>query len=190
MRTLLFDIDGTLLLTNNGGSRALSQAIATEFGVDQPNIDVTYGGRTDRSLLAQLLSINQLPNNQEFRERLQQRYTSLFPAVLKEVGGRVFPGVQQLLAKLHDHPGVHVCVMTGNVEETGREKLRHFDLLKYIQWVSGGQHDADRSDMARRTADMIGQQFGPADRDIIVIGDTAADVQCGCLLYTSDAADE
>ena len=58
MRTLLFDIDGTLLLTNGGGSRALKLAIEREFGIKSARIDVNFAGRTDRSLLAELLQRN------------------------------------------------------------------------------------------------------------------------------------
>ena len=180
MRTLLFDIDGTLLLTNNGGSQALNLALQEEFDIAQPNTDVTFGGRTDRSLLSELLSINQLPDDASHRERLQNRYTSVFPHVLRRCGGRVLQGVAALLALLHNEPQTRTCVMTGNLAQTGEEKLRHFDLLKFIHWTSGGQFDACRDDLARRTAKLIAQRHGPDSADdIVVIGDTAADIRCG-----------
>jgi phosphoglycolate phosphatase-like HAD superfamily hydrolase len=46
MRILLFDIDGTLLLTN-GGQHALEMALTSEFGIESPFVDISYGGRTD-----------------------------------------------------------------------------------------------------------------------------------------------
>lgn len=180
MRTLLFDIDGTLLLTNQGGSSALQLALQQEFDLAQPNIDVSYGGRTDRSLLAQLLSINNLPDNDDFRGRLRRRYTAVFPDVLAERGGDVLPGATRILERVHAEASVHVVAMTGNLTETGTEKLRFFDLLQYTQWVSGGEFDADRDDLAKRTVKGISERFGePAAKDLVVIGDTVADVRCG-----------
>ena len=180
MRTLLFDIDGTLLLTNQAGSIALRQALSDEFDLETPDINVSFGGRTDRSLLAQLLTINNLPNNHEFRDRLERRYASVFPETLEARGGQVFPGVTSLLNDLHRDERVRVCVMTGNLIKTGEQKLRHFDLLRYVQWVSGGEHDADRDDLARRTARIVQERHGSAAADdIIVIGDTVADIRCG-----------
>ncbi|MGB7345976.1 MAG: HAD family hydrolase [Pirellulaceae bacterium] len=180
MRTLLFDIDGTLLLTHNGGSRALELALQQEFGLGTPNLNVSFGGRTDRSLLSELLCLNQLPDQDDFRDRLQQRYMLLFPDVLRQQGGAVMKGVPDLLDRLHSDHRVRTCVMTGNLTQTGEEKLRHFDLLKYVHWTSGGQFDACRNDLAHRTARMISQLHGAeAASDVIVIGDTVADIHCG-----------
>jgi phosphoglycolate phosphatase len=180
MRTLLFDIDGTLLLTHNGGSNALRLALQQEFDLPQPCMDVSYGGRTDRSLLAELLTINGLPDQDDLRQRLQQRYLSVFPDVLRQCGGEVMKGVHSLLDRLHGEPRTRTCAMTGNLTETGEEKLRQFDLLKYMHWTSGGQFDKHRDDLAKRTAKIIADRHGDnAADDVVVIGDTVADVRCG-----------
>ncbi|QDT09426.1 HAD family hydrolase [Planctomycetes bacterium K23_9] len=180
MRTLLFDIDGTLLLTHNGGSNALRLALEQEFDLLAARIDVSFGGRTDRSLLAELLTINGLPDQDELRERLRRRYLSVFPEVLSQCGGEVMAGVRGLLDRLHGEPLARTCAMTGNLTETGEEKLRHFDLLKYVHWTSGGQFDEHRDDLARRTAKIIADRHGDtAADDVVVIGDTVADVRCG-----------
>ncbi|NNE01176.1 MAG: HAD family hydrolase [Pirellulaceae bacterium] len=180
MRTLLFDIDGTLLLTNQGGAGAFEQALTEEFSLPEPSINVSFAGRTDRSLLAQLLTINDLPETAENVRRLQQRYVSVFPNVLRQRGGTVLPGVRDLLAKLHDEPRVRICVMTGNLQQTGEHKLAHFDLLPYVQWISGGEFDSHRDDLARRTATIIQDRHGTQSlHNVIVIGDTTADVRCG-----------
>ncbi|TWT94584.1 HAD family hydrolase [Stieleria varia] len=179
MRTLFFDIDGTLLITHRAGSGALQQAISLEFQVEKVNMEVVFGGATDRYLLSELLRLNGLTDNEETRGRLRRRYSRLLPTVLKETGGTVLPGVNSLLAELSRFPIVKSAVMTGNFAETGRMKLDHFGLGTHFCWVSGGDLDADRDDLARRTADQWSLMHGKdAVADMIVIGDTPKDVRC------------
>ena len=180
MRTLLFDIDGTLLLSGGGGRDAMRQAITLEFGVADPWADLSFSGRTDRFLLAQLLLGNNLPDTEDTREQLRRRYVSIFPDFVQAAGGRVLPGVSELLRRLSEDDRVCVAVMTGNLPETATSKLEHFGLLEYTQWVVGGDLDIDRDAMARRAADLIRDTYGEeATEDVVVIGDTPFDVQCG-----------
>ncbi len=87
MRVLLFDIDGTLLLTNGGGSGALKRALEREFGVPEACTQVDFSGRTDRSLLEEILTRNRLPKTSEHFQRLRDCYTSLLPDVLQRARG-------------------------------------------------------------------------------------------------------
>lgn len=107
--------------------------------------------------------------------------TSAFsPAVLSQRGGRVLPGAEQLLSRLADEPHVRSHVMTGNLAETATKKLEYFDLLRHVESVFGGDFDSHRNDLARRTADLIRARDGDAATcDMIVIGDTPADILCG-----------
>jgi phosphoglycolate phosphatase len=180
MRTLLFDIDGTLLLTNNSGSGALKHAIEQEFGLTESRVDLDFSGRTDRSILIELLEKNALPTTPENQRRLEKRYVNHLPRILSDYGGWVLPGVDLLLAKMAELSNVRCCVMTGNLISTARVKLNHFDLTHHFQNVFGGDHDAHRDDLARRAASDLVQIYGDgATDDLIVIGDTSADIQCG-----------
>ena len=69
--------------------------------------------------------------------------------------------------------------MTGNLTETGQQKLLHFDLRKHFEWVSGGENDCDRCDLARRAAEVISKRDLNKPSDLLVIGDTVADIHCG-----------
>lgn len=179
MRTLLFDIDGTLLTIAGGGQRAFARALHAEFGVQQPDADVIFSGRTDRSLLVELLQRNSLSPTPEACGRLRRRYLGFFQSELNTTGGTLMPGARQLLQQLQNHADVVVAVMTGNFPESATRKLEHFDLRGYVQWIVGGDLDVHRDDMARRASTMISSRYGEkAARDVIVIGDTPADVQC------------
>jgi phosphoglycolate phosphatase len=180
MRTLLFDIDGTLLLTNGGGSGALKLAMEREFLIDSARTDIRFSGRTDRSLLAELLERNNLPTSDEHQQRLRDCYTKLFPDVLARRGGRVLPGAVELLNRLSSRSGLRCYVMTGNLHETGRRKLDHFGLLPFFERVFGGDHDHERNRLAERTVESIRRLDGEsATRDLVVIGDTPEDIRCG-----------
>lgn len=180
MRVLLFDIDGTLLMTNGGGKAALREAMAVEFGIDSVRADLNFAGRTDRALLGELLQQNGLPDQLPHRQRLIQRYVEILPEVLTRRGGRTMPGVTELLSRLAESSESCCCAMTGNLQQAARHKLAHFDLLRYVREIFGGDHDADRDDLARRTATALHHRYrGDERHQMIVVGDTPADIRCG-----------
>jgi phosphoglycolate phosphatase len=180
MRTLLFDIDGTLLLTNNSGSGALKQALEEEFGLADSCVDLNFSGRTDRSILVELLEKNSIDPSPENQRRLEQRYVDHLPQTLADYGGWLLPGVASLLAQIAESTQVRCCVMTGNLISTARVKLNYFNLLGHFQNVFGGDHDVHRNDLARRAASELTDLYGEgATDDLIVIGDTVADILCG-----------
>lgn len=179
MRVFLFDIDGTLLLANNVGASALAQALNEEFGVEQPDTNVTFSGRTDRSLTTELLQRNDLEPSEANRGRLRSRYVSLMGGELRRQGGIVLPGVRALLTGLARRGDMALAVMTGNFPETATRKLEHFDLRGWFSWISGGDLHAERDDLARRTAKIVARRYGDRVKEIVVVGDTPADIQCG-----------
>ncbi len=180
MRTLFFDIDGTLLVTQKAGSGALVRAMVSEFGVADPAIEhISFGGRTDRDLVCEFLVAGEIDPTPENQGRLRRRYAVTLRQTLPTVRGEVLPGVAELLPALSATPHVSLAVMTGNFPETARMKLETFRLIDFFPWVVGGDLDAVRCDMARRAADQLARRRGEAARDdMIVIGDTPNDVRC------------
>src|SRR5688572_6891011 len=53
---LLFDIDGTLVLTGGAGARALARAFEDEFGIADAFGTVAMAGRTDAWIVAQAIT--------------------------------------------------------------------------------------------------------------------------------------
>ncbi|KLU02789.1 Haloacid dehalogenase-like hydrolase [Rhodopirellula islandica] len=179
MRVLLFDIDGTLLTTAGGGNRALRQAIEQEFSVENPDTEISFSGRTDRSLMVELLQRNRVSPTDANCGRLRRRYGSLFGGELRRSGGTLLPGVLPLFQALHLVPNLDIAVMTGNFPETATQKLEYFEIRRWVRWIIGGDLDVHRDDMARRAATWVARRHGDAHQQTIVIGDTPADVLCG-----------
>jgi phosphoglycolate phosphatase len=180
MKTLLFDIDGTLIVTNGAGTHALDEVLRCTFGIKRPCMDVKFGGRTDFSLLREVLQLNGIPPNEENSLTVTTAYRSQLPESLTECGGSILPGVFDLLHRLRDHDDIRCCVMTGNLKETATQKLQHFGLLGFFDNVFGGDFDSDRRHLARRTALFLRGAHDHHSKDgTIVIGDTPADIICG-----------
>ena len=152
----------------------------SEFGLTDACVDVHFAGRTDRALAKEILERNGLDAGVDSQQRLLSRYTQLLPAVLAADGGRVLPGIVELLHRLSSIDGVVCYVMTGNLAVTAAHKLEHFGLKQFFRGIFGGDHDHDRDDLARRTAATLKRRHGPgAAYDFVVIGDTPADIRCG-----------
>jgi phosphoglycolate phosphatase len=180
MRTLLFDIDGTLIVTRRAGSGALARAMQEEFGVTDAPLDrIRFGGRTDRDLVREVLEASEIEPTATNQGRLRRRYSGLLREFLRTVEGQVLPGVNELLQSLSIMPHLSLAVMTGNFPETARIKLETFRLVDFFPLVIGGDLDSVRCDLARRAADQLVRRHGDTARDdLIVIGDTPSDVRC------------
>ncbi|MDB4500532.1 HAD family hydrolase [bacterium] len=180
MKTLLFDIDGTLIVTNDTGTQALETVLQSTFGVKRPCMDVAFGGRTDFSLINEVLLLNDITPNEANFLAFTKAYRNLLPQTLSECGGEILPGVVELLSRLAKCAEIRCDVMTGNLRDTATQKLDHFGLTHYFDNIFGGDFDADRRHLARRTALFLRGSHGHEVKDgTIVIGDTPADITCG-----------
>jgi len=57
LQIVLFDIDGTLILTGGAGGRAMSRAFEDTFGIPGALHGIPMGGRTDAGILAQAAAL-------------------------------------------------------------------------------------------------------------------------------------
>ena len=59
---ILFDIDGTLLLSGRAGLRAMTRAFDQAFGITNAFEGQHFGGRTDSYLVSRALQAADLPD--------------------------------------------------------------------------------------------------------------------------------
>ncbi|MCA9041059.1 MAG: HAD hydrolase-like protein, partial [Planctomycetaceae bacterium] len=119
------------------------------------------------------------PTLERLRE-FQNYYIEQLPIELERCTGEVLPGVIDRLEEVHQHPDVHVGLLTGNLEQGAHLKINHYGLQHYFAFGSYGDHHRNRDDVARDALDRIRQQFGEQiqSEQVWVIGDTPSDVLC------------
>jgi phosphoglycolate phosphatase-like HAD superfamily hydrolase len=183
MKLVLFDIDGTLLLTSGRGSRSLEKIFRGLFGIEDAMRGVPVAGRIDTAILDDLFRrrLGRPPHDHEIDE-VKSAYAADLEAALAEPNSvELLPGVPVVLDELSRRTDVLLGVATGNLEKTGRIKLRHGGIEAFFRY-GGFAEDAgprgERSEVlrsaARRGQDILGH---PVDESrILVIGDTPLDV--------------
>ena len=180
---ILFDIDGTLLLSGRAGLRAMTRAFDQTFGITNAFEGQNFGGRTDSFLVSHALQANGMPDTPEQHERFRQNYIPLLAEEIEHPGTGhkgLMPGARELLEALGDHDHLHLALLTGNYREAAEIKLQHFELWDFFEWGAFSDDSADRNALvpiARRRAETYDIP-GDAIERVIVIGDTPHDIEC------------
>ena len=176
---ILFDIDGTLIMTGGAGGRAWRQAFRRLFDVDVDITDVTESGPTDPEV-ARLCVRGALGRDPDRREltRLLGGYLDALPDEIEASEGyRVLPGVPDLLPRLRDE-GILLGLTSGNLETAAHIKLARARLNRYFSFGAYGSDSSDRAELTRkaigRAGRLQGQEVDPAECE--VVGDTPRDV--------------
>ncbi len=180
-KLLLFDIDGTLVLTGRAGLRAMVRAFRELFGHEDPFAGVAMAGRTDTFLLSEALAGLGLADDEATHERFRQIYLRVLSEEIEEPGTGhkgIMPGVRSLLDALAAQNGFHLALLTGNYREAARIKLSYFGLWDFFAWGVFGDESPDRNMLAKRARDRAAEQIPISATDIIVVGDTPFDVEC------------
>lgn len=183
MRTLLlFDIDGTLILSGRAGLRALDHAFAHATGVARAFQGIDAAGRTDGYLLEEAARRAGITLAPEARAAIEERYFEALAEEIKLPGeGRktVMPGVRPLLSALEAREDVVLALLTGNFQRSARIKLEYFDLWAPFRF---GAFADDASDRNHLVPIALGRArdagHSPRADRVVVIGDTPLDVEC------------
>ena len=185
-KLVLFDIDGTLLLSAGAGRRAIHAALAA-WGVDLSRASgIRFDGKTDPQIIVELLEASgtTVPPDSARVTQLLDLYVSHLERDLERHGSRstVMPGIPDLLDTLEADDRVVLGLLTGNVASGARLKLvaAGIDPGRFRVGAFGADHHK-RSELAPVAARRAEPHFGrvPDGREVVIIGDTPADVSCG-----------
>ena len=183
---VLFDIDGTILLTAGAGRRAITEALGDLIGVTDVCDRVRFDGKTDPQIVAELLQAggHHAPWDAAVIDTVCQRYLGLLATELLQPRSRttLMPGVLDLLAALEAEPSVMLGLVTGNMAQGAALKLQAGGIApERFQVGAFGSDSAHRPDLPPIAAGRAASRFGrvPRGREVVVIGDTPADVTCG-----------
>jgi len=178
-RVLLFDIDGTLIVTGGAGAASWRLAFDELYGIPADIGKFTDIGMTDpdvgRKTFVAVLGRD--PERTEFTRLMERRLRYLHQTVTESTNYRVLPGVLYLLPELID--GGHLLgLVTGNVEAAAHVKLHRANLNRFFSFGGYGSDANDRAELtliALHRANLVyGEDIG---RDhCLAIGDTPNDI--------------
>jgi len=191
MKLVLFDIDGTLLLSDGAGKRAIHRALKDVFGTIGPE-DYRFDGKTDPQIVRELMRFAGHGD-----EHIDARMRGVFDRYLRYLGEELqdtrhraytLPGVPELLDALEANADVVLGLLTGNLERGAHAKLQAvgIDPARFRVGAFGSDHEmrpelpAVAQGRARR---LLGVDI--AGSSMVVIGDTPADLTCGKALGAS-----
>ena len=182
-KLVLFDIDGTLVLTGGAGVRAMNHAGETVLGVQNLLDGVPIAGRTDWIIFSDALRKIGRELDGALFSRLRAAHIARMREEILHPGEGVkdvLPGVRELLDRLADHRDVVLGLITGNFHDAARVKLEYFDLWRYFPTGAFGDDAADRNALVpiavTRARDAGSGDIGYSD--VVVLGDTPHDITC------------
>jgi phosphoglycolate phosphatase-like HAD superfamily hydrolase len=182
IRAVLFDIDGTLLVTGGAGAVAWQRAFEELYGVEADIAEHTDAGMTDPEIAAIVFrEVIGREGSQKERARAIGCYLKHLPdAVAESDGYRVMPGVEQLLERLIDQ-GLLLGLVTGNIEAAAHIKLARAGLNRFFSFGGYGSDSADRIEVTKTALGRGALVSGGALEDGagIAVGDTPRDVVAG-----------
>jgi phosphoglycolate phosphatase-like HAD superfamily hydrolase len=182
-KLVLFDIDGTLVLTGRAGLRAMNRACQEILGHAEALDGIPVAGRTDWIILHDALRQIGREMDDALFVLLRDRYIERLREEIELPGEGVkglMPGIRDLLDALHARDDVYLGLLTGNFGRGARIKLEHFDLWRYFRCGAFGDDAADRNALvpfALERARRCGIPPLP-NTDVFVVGDTPHDVAC------------
>jgi phosphoglycolate phosphatase-like HAD superfamily hydrolase len=185
MHLILFDIDGTLVLTGGAGVRAMNRACEDLVRSENAMAGVTFAGRTDWSILDDILRNHGRALDEVLLDELRARYVAHLAEEIALPGRGVkdvMPGIRALLEALASRASVHVGLLTGNFVEGARIKLEYFDLWRYFAWGAFGGDASNRNDLVPIAVSRARAHGIDVDTirpsDVLVVGDTPNDIEC------------
>jgi phosphoglycolate phosphatase-like HAD superfamily hydrolase len=183
MRLVLFDIDGTLLLTGGIGQTSARVSLERVFGTSG-RLDQFYpGGRTIEAIFQDTLEDAGI-GSAEYKEKRDALYADFFEEFKNRLESKAYqitalPGAMQLVEELSARPGFILGLVTGNHQFTARYKLSSagFDLDLFSVGAYGDE-SSHRPDLIPLAKERVAEVFGKSidGFDTVMIGDTTRDV--------------
>src|SRR5438552_3891046 len=140
----IFDVDGTLLLTEGASREAFSLAVRDRLGIEDDLQGIAFAGRTEPLILADILARHRRTLDLEDEARFWNSVFRHMRERLRPERGRVLAGVRALLDALAAEPAWRIGLLTGNMTQMAAIKLGHYGLLGRFTFGAFGEMAADR----------------------------------------------
>jgi phosphoglycolate phosphatase len=185
-RLILWDVDGTLTMSGEAAQRAFDLAVAAVIGRDPGGHGVRMSGKTDPQIALEIMGALDIAEDeaQRFLPPVLEGLVKELEAAEETIRerGRVLPGIQELLPRLHRPPHIVQSLLTGNLAPNAALKLRAFGLERWVDLEAGayGSDNHDRTLLVpiavAKAEERYGHRFEP--EQVWVVGDTPRDLEC------------
>jgi phosphoglycolate phosphatase-like HAD superfamily hydrolase len=179
---ILFDIDGTILLTQGAGMKAMHDAGRELYGDHFTMEGIEFSGRLDTLIWNDLVRLNGVPNGESNHDRFRAAYgRKLAERLQANSTAKLLPGVRELVHEIAAANHATLGLLTGNYPETGRLKIKSAglnpDLFLVTAWGCDAQARRDLPPLAiQRHHQLTGRTL--RGEQVVIIGDTPHDIDC------------
>lgn len=178
-RLALFDIDGTLSNNTLEHNRAFSEAFRKVYHMDASIDSINHEGMPDQAIIVEVLKRKELAEEEIWlgMEECMQVMVEVFRKSMKKAELAPLKGVRKLLEAL-SRKDAGLGLVTGNLEQIAREKVKKLGLDEYFKIGGFGSEDTKRENLAR-LAIKRAKEFYHYKFDlhfVYLIGDTPHDI--------------
>lgn len=170
MKKVLFDLDGTLINSQEGITKGVQYALREQFGIIEPDLESL------RCFIGPPLALM-------FDQKYQIPPEQIEPAVSSyrayyDVKGMyecaLYPGVRELLQHLREK-GYVLGLASSKPEPSCEGILRHLDIAKYFDYIVGASLGPERREKALVLEEAFRRMQVRKLSDVVLIGDTKYD---------------
>lgn len=182
-KVILFDIDGTLLLTGGAGRIAFERIFEEMFQIKNAWKGIVPDGKTDPIIIEELAekNLNRNLTKKEYDELVKTYYEYFAEELPQSEKFRLMPGVEKLLGLLSARENIFLGVATGNFEDPAWRKLDQAGFRNYFKFGGFGSDGRNREILTQKALERALEHIeGPIEEvETYVIGDTLHDIAAG-----------
>jgi pyrophosphatase PpaX len=169
IKNILFDLDGTLLDTNELIIQSFKHTYQTHLNkdVDKDEIIKSFG---------EILKITLDREFGELSEEAIKTYRNFQVGNFEKLIA-IHEGVKEGIIELN-RQGYKLGVVTSRLNESAIRGLKHFGLMEYFQSIIGAD-DTDKHKPDPIPAFMALKELGGKPEETIIVGDSPFDILCG-----------
>lgn len=178
---ILFDIDGTLLLTGGAGAVVFNHVFEKLYRIENAWGTMCPDGRTDISLIKECFQNNlkRQPTKNEIESFAKVYCNSLEQELKTWTKLYLMPHIKETLSMLSQKPNVALGLATGNFKASAFHKLEKAQIAHHFKFGGYGCDSEDRLVLTKKAVSEAKKNFSESISKIYLVGDTVQDMVCG-----------